>query len=376
MSRKCIPRSLPPLGEVFDGFVGFSESDIKQHLLLQELRKAANELRTPESQPFYSMREIAEFFAVPLRTVAIVYENLEREGLINRIRSSQTVLLGNVEFTQKLVRGVVGIPIWLHSLVISPHARIFFIDLEERLRKSGFIADFIFFRTREDYQPDFTERLLRHNLNYLIWHTPHLLASHVLLSMQDHGIRQITIQQMEAQVSQAKPNYLLNWEPAYQKLARTWKESGIKNVLIRKPEYLPSQRALAGFGKILNAHGMEITLTEAITSTLLEELKNKRNTAFAFLDQEQADIMCSEDPVAIEQIMKIARVAFCRGPIRLPYFHKRPSQVDIVSVSASVMADRIVSDLCQQSGRQVDTPYIFEAIYQSGVALNSNWEKL
>src|SRR5207253_9811752 len=116
-------RSLPPLVAVFNSFAGFSKSDNKQRILLHELRKAAKRLRKRKSQPFYSMREIAYHFKAPLRTVAIAYQTLESEGLFNRIRSSQTLLVGSADSTQHLVRGVVGIPIWLHAMVVSPYSR-------------------------------------------------------------------------------------------------------------------------------------------------------------------------------------------------------------------------------------------------------------
>ena len=315
MSRKAIPRSLPPLPKVFSGFAGFSESNNKQRLLLDELRKAARRLRKPKSQPFYSMRDIAAFFKTPLRTVAIAYETLESEGLFNRVRSSQTQLIGSTDSTQHVVRGVVGIPIWLLSIVISPYTRVLHVGLEERLRKKGFVADMIFFRTGEDCEPDFADRLLRHNLNTLIWHTPHPLSSQVLLAVRDHGVRCITMQPVETQGSSIiKPNYLMNWDPAYQALAQSWQRSGIRRVFIPRPLYLPSQRALKNFLTLLEECGMEVQQTDGTAASLLEKVRNQKSSAVAFIDQQGADSMCNKDPGIIEQILKISRVAFCRGP--------------------------------------------------------------
>ncbi|MGB8353418.1 MAG: hypothetical protein WCD79_05995 [Chthoniobacteraceae bacterium] len=376
MSRKAIPRSLPPLTKVFSNFVGFSEDNNKQRLLLDELRKAARRLKKPKSQPFYSMREVAGFFQTPLRTVAIAYETLEKEGLFNRVRSSQTQLIGSTDSTQNIVRGVVGIPIWLLSIVISPYTRVLHTGLEERLRKKGFVADLIFFRTGEDYEPDFADRLLRHNLNTLIWHTPHPLSSQVLLAVRDHGVRCIIMQPMEAQGSNIQPNYLMNWDPAYQALARSWQQSGIRRVFIPKPIYLPAQRALKNFVKLLDDSGMEVQQTEANAATLLEKTRNNKSSVVAFLDQQGADVLCNENPSTIEHILKIARVAFCRGPIRLPYFENRPVEVDIVGFSPLEIAGRIVDDLCDPSVHPNQAPRTFNAAYHPQQASNSITDSL
>lgn len=371
MSRKAIPRTLPPLAKVFSGFAGFSDDNNKQRLLLDELRKAARRLRKQKSQPFYSMRDIAAFFKAPLRTVAIAYEALESEGLFNRVRSSQTQLIGSTDSTQHVVRGVVGIPIWLLSIVISPYTRVLHIGLEERLRKKGFVADMIFFRTGEDCEPDFADRLLRHNLNTLIWHTPHPLSSQVLLAVRDHGVRCITMQPVETQGSSIKPNYLMNWDPAYLALAQSWQRSGIRRVYIPKPTYLPSQCALKNFVKLLDDGGMEVQQTEGNASALFEKVRNQKSAVVAFIDQQGADAFCNEDPWTIAQILKVSRVAFCRGPIRLPYFENRPAEVDIVGFSPLEIADRIVTDLCDPSVHPNHDPYTFDAAYHPQQASNS-----
>lgn len=377
MSRKSIRRSLPPLEAVFPNFKGFTKESNKQRDLLLELRKAARKLKRRKSQPFYSMREIAVFFDAPLRTVAIAYETLESEGLLNRIRSSQTLLVGSDDSTEHLVRGVVGFPVWLFSMVVSPYTRVFHNELEERLRKEGFVADFIFFRTGDDCEPDFAERLLRHNLNFLIWHTPHPLASHVLLAMRDHGVRCITMIPTETPASQFQPNYLMNWLPAYQTMATAWRESGIKHVIIPRPEYFPSQRALKNFIRILNAEGMATELVEArAASLLLDKVRGRTETVVAFLDQQGADKLCNEDPAVIEQILQISRVAFCRGPIRLPYFENRPARADVVGFSPAEMASRIVNDLCQHSNARQDGPHTFLATYHPQESLNATKERL
>ena len=360
--RKPISRPLPPLGDLF-GKPMLTEECNKQQVVLEQLRKAAKRLRKRKSQPFYSMREIAAFFQASLRTVALAYEDLEQEGLLDRLRGSKTMLIGTADMTQNLIRGVVGIPMWLHSIVMSPFTRVMWMELDERLRKNGFVADFIFFRTGEDCLPDFGERLLNHNLNFVIWHTPHPLAYHVRLFMQDHGIRQIIIQMKESPASKFPPAYLMDWQPAYQAMATSWQNAGIRHVIIPRPLYLPSQQALKNFRRFLGGFGMETEVVEGDAQALLANVRDNKITAVAFFDQQGANPLCNENPAVIEEISKVARLAFCRGLIRLPYFEDRPMRVDIVGFSPIEMAERIAGDLCKRSKAEADKPHTFEAAY-------------
>jgi hypothetical protein len=97
------------------------------------LRSAAKKLKSASSQSFYSMREVAVFFHAPLGTISLVYKALEREGILNRIRSSRTMLVGKKVFPREAVRGVVGIPIWLHSIVLMVYTRTLAMEIEEHL---------------------------------------------------------------------------------------------------------------------------------------------------------------------------------------------------------------------------------------------------
>jgi len=369
VSRKRIPRSLPPLPEVFGDFSGFLESSNKQSLLLLELRKAARRLRKRKSQPFYSMREVAEFFKAPLRTVAIAYESLEDEGIVNRVRSSQTLLIGSADSTQSVVRGVVGIPIWLLSIVVSPFSRTFHLELEERLRKKGYVADFIFFRTGEDCQPDFAERLLRHGLNYLIWHTPHPLGSQVQLCMKDHAIRQIIIQPTESPRSQMQPNYLLNWQPAYHEMASTWSDAGISRVLIPKPVYMPSKQALTNFCQLLKSHDIETQLVEADARGLLDTIGTRPSTAVAFMDQQEPIPCATRTPPSSSRSSPSRASHSAAAPSTCPISNAVPRTRTSWEYSAAEMVDRIVNDIGNTSGRNSDTPHCFRGRVPPATAL-------
>jgi hypothetical protein len=299
--------------------------------------------------------------------------------LLTRIRGSQTLLVGKVISPRSPVRAIVGIPIWLHALVVSPYSRALHIEMEEKLRESGFVADFIFFRGDEIQEPSFVTRLLHHNLDQVVWHTPHPLATNVLLSLKDHGIRQVTIQSTESRTSIPIPTYLMDWQPAYRELAKRWFDEGIRKVIVPDPVYLPSKRALKAFLSTLTKSGLEYVVVDGDPKLLQHAAlsdKKQESTAIAFMDQQGADAICNEEPVILEELSRTCRIAFCRGPIRLPYFNHRPVPVDIVRFSPVEIADRIVHDLIQGTTITEGVIHVFQASYQAQIALNTQNEAL
>jgi hypothetical protein len=233
--------------------------------------------------------------------------------------------------------------------------------MEEKLRESGFVADFIFFRGDEVHEPGFVNRLLHHNLDQVIWHTP------------------LTVQSTESRTSIPVPTYLMDWQPAYREMAKHWKDEGIRKVIVPDPVYLPSKRALKAFINTLVRSGLDYEVVEGSAARLQHEVLSSRNRealAIAFMDQQGADTICNEEPVTLEQISNTSRIAFCRGPIRLPYFNHRPLKVDIIRFSAVEIADRIVQDLIHGTTAADGIIHIFEAGYQSQIPLSTLNEAL
>lgn len=378
MARKQVERTLPALSEAFASFCEFPPGISHQSALLKELRSAARQFRTKDSRPFYAMREVARFFHVPLRTVAIAYEQLELEGLLNRIRGSRTMLVGKTRSPRKPVRGIVGIPLWLHAFVVSPYSRYLHWELEERLRQCGFVADIVFFRGDEVAQAHFTERLLEHNLDYIIWHTPHPRAQQTLLSLKDSGVHQIIVQPADNPTSMPLPTYFQDWRSGYQQMGAHWASSGIRIVLTPKPVYLPSLRALKSFTATLEAAGLEVQLVEPSAEALLRAAQDlpQQDCGVAFLDQLGADTICNENPVEIEKLLEFCRVAFCRGPIHTPYFRHRDAKVDLVRFSPEEAANRIVNDLRDNKIPHPGETPTFHAIYESNLSIMDTYDIL
>ena len=378
MARKPILRDLPPSTQLTGDFGGFDEKLSRQSVLTTHLRKVARRLQKTKPRPFYSMREIVEQFKVPLRTVALAYEALEHEGILNRRRSSQTLLVGKKIFPRKAVRAVVGIPVWLHAMVVAPYSRILNIELEDRLRHYGFVADLIFFRGDEVANPDFARRLIEHNLDYVLWHTPHPHAVDILKTLQDHGVRQVLIQPIDSQLRIALPTYLQDWQVAYRAMAEAWYATGIRHVIIPEPVYLPSKRAKSIITNTFASYGIISHSVEGNAAVLLAEATSHRKDecAVAFIDQEGADAICNEEPVLIEKLIGVCRVGFCRGPIRMPYFHHRDARIDLVRFSASDIATRVAADLSETLSTTQHVLHTFEARYIPQVSFRASAELL
>ena len=74
--------------------------------LLEVLRSLAVKNQREQPRVFYSLREVARRFKVPVSTVAKVYHDMEQEGLLSRMRSSKTILNGLRHSRRMSVRGV------------------------------------------------------------------------------------------------------------------------------------------------------------------------------------------------------------------------------------------------------------------------------
>lgn len=369
VARKQVPKTLPSLNQVLRSFDGFPPHQSQQQIVTNELRKLAKRYRTEHPRPFYTMREAASFFGLPVSTVGKAYEQLELEGLVNRIRGSRTLLSAKAGSISKLVRGVIGLPVPLHGMVVSPYARALYIGLEERLRAFGYVADLIFYRREEQTRPGFAERLLMHKLDIVIWHNFLPKATENILRLADSGVRQILLRSADAPNSLNLPTYFLDWRKAFEELSACWGKIGIKQVYVPDPASILSKRSLEAFRSHMHQHGIEVVVVEGTAHALHARIKNTRDGlgGVAFLDQAGAEEICVYQPSIIEELLKETRVAFCRGPLRLPYFAIRGMVADFICLSAHEVAERLANDIRQNIPFNSHTPHTFHAEFCPGM---------
>lgn len=375
MARKRIATDLPPITEAFAGFKGFVPDQSRQQVITSQLRECAQRLQRKEPRSFYPMREVAAFFEAPLRTIAISYEALDIEGILSRIRGSQTVITGLRPTARQPVNAIVGLPISLHAMIASPFECQLQMELEERLRMRGYVASSIFYRLNEDFEPAFAERLIRHNLDILIWHSPHSLASHVLLSLRERGIRLILLQPSESPLRIPARTHLLVWQNAYREMAADWATQGIRRAFFVEPIHLLARRALRQMPAILKEHGISMEIIEASHQALTTHLQRttaaNKKTVLGFMDYATADTLCNGYPELIGKLAEHNRIAFCRGAVRVPRLFTHRICVDVVDLAPAELAEGIITDLCDVSNKQEGMRGSFEAKYQPQVLVGS-----
>src|SRR5690348_2790625 len=86
-------RISPDLGRLPRGPV-FKDPADKIESLRQLLKSLAIKNQREQPRIFYSLREVAMRFRVPVSTVARIYREMEQEGILSRVRGSKTVLNG------------------------------------------------------------------------------------------------------------------------------------------------------------------------------------------------------------------------------------------------------------------------------------------
>lgn len=258
MARKNIFRTLPPLDKALKPFRGFPDEKSRRQVITAELRVLAKNLRRAKPTPFYSMREIAGFFNSPISTVSAAFQTLEREGLLSRLRGSQTVLLGKKTVPQDPVRGVVGLPVWFDSIMALPYTRAFTMMIEGNLRKAGFVADIIFHHTKtEESNPEFAQRLLSHRLDAVIWHSPYSGVMQNILSLRERGVRILLTGRSDSLGNLPVIFYPQEFHDAYQELARNWKKADIRKIWLWSPlSHLHGRAEAEIFISIMKEHGI------------------------------------------------------------------------------------------------------------------------
>ncbi len=376
MARMRMTTDLPPLPEAFPSFRGFAPGESRQQTITQLIRECARSLQRREARPFYPMRQIAAFFDAPLRTVAISYETLDSEGLLARIRGSKTVLAGKRITARKPVNAVVGLPISLQAMIASPFECRLQMELEERLRARGHVADSIFFRPNEDYEPAFAERLVRHDLDFVVWHSPHPLAAHVLLSLRERGVRLVLLQPAESPLRVSARSHVLSWQNAYREMAAAWAADGVRRAVFAEPEHLLARRALRQLAPLLAEHAIKTHTVEADPSALSPLLTpasgpKDGKSVLGFMDFASADALCNGYPDFIDEISRHARVAFCRGAVRVPRLVTRRTRVDVVDLDAAALAEGVVEDLRDEQNQQEGVRATFHAEFLPQVVMGA-----
>ncbi len=361
MHRIRHPQKLPGLKALLPDYRGLPREHTQIFALLEAIRKLAGSLQTNEAQPFYSTREIAAFFGVSQPTVVRVYRELEAEGLLARRRSALTMLAPRERRPRTPVRGVVGLPIWSYGHSHYSDWRVFFMRIEEHLRRHAFVADFIFFQRDDPRLPDEVGRYLDHELDALVWLFPLSTYNGLLLQLADQGVAVSVV--VDQRVRFAFPTYAISWETATQRALIKWKQDGIRRIAIssQSPSFGPIESATKRLG-------LELVPPESADPlTALRKWERLDDLGVILPDAMWGSTFARNHPQVLLDLLRQRRV--------LLFYHLEIErallagvQVDYAVQNWDRIAAHIADEIASGTLRRQKSPALFQAEYHGRVA--------
>jgi len=374
MARKKISHSLPAL----PGKRELQNVAHKTERLTELLRTAA--LRSQRDQPraFYSFRDVADRFRVPLSTVSRAYKQLEQEGLLSLVRGSKTVLQG-LHFDRQLsVRAFVGLPASLSLFVTIQDYRSFFIKIRRELRLRGFATAMAFFEKEEAKSAALTKRLKAYEVDTVLWFQPPKEARETALRLADLGIRLLGVAHDQFPVIPCR--YELRREKAIRELLMDWKArsaaSEVTLALWKDHRSTALEEIVTGLLAELGIKSSAVTFHGQRNETFLRALQKSRSAGIMFTSPGLASRFCFRRPGAVAELLRHKWVAFLNGPVSMPFAKVPDARVDLIAVDWQLIAEKIVTDLISQDAFIRSGSTIFEADVKLRVPLSDFAENI
>src|SRR5437764_8155445 len=314
MPRKKIVRRMPPLPKG----PALRAKDHKAERLLEILRGISVANQQDRSQSFYTMRDVASRFQVPISTVARVYGQLEDEGILTSIRGSKTILQGLNTTRHLSVRGVVGMPASLSRFVTVQDYRMFFIRTRRELRLRDFATAMIFFDRSEESSDRLVQRIKKYKVDTVLWYLPGIAAKATALRLNDTGIRVLGVG--DGSLAGIDCCYEVRREAAIRAILHDWQSNnGIENVTIvrgtRSTAYsAPSEEQLEALLERENLPCEVATLGNQSVERFLESLAGDKERGIIFLSS-AASMFSFRSPENLRSLLSSSRVAFAGGPV-------------------------------------------------------------
>lgn len=367
MARKRVVRSLTKLPE--RSAVGDAEH--KTARLLEILRNVAASNQQQESQPFYSLREVATRFGVPLSMVSRTYRQLETEGILSRIRGSKTTLQGLRNDRRIMVRGFVALPASESAFITLYEYRTFFKRMKRELRLRGFAAAQVFFTPAELKGSAFADRLSTYQIDTVLWFLPPKGTRETVQRLSDLGIRVLGIS--EGQESVIRCRYEIHRETAIRDLLSEWKSRhSVNTITLAESRQFRHPSNDATLQRVCDDLGVSVQIVHLLNQTaevFIHELRRSKSDAIVFPSSELASFLCFRNPEAVVDLLKIRRIGFVDGSVTIPFSKTAHVHVDLVSVNWQLVSESIVNDLVTQRAFQQSDCTIFDAQSYSDVSL-------
>jgi len=330
-------------------------------------------MKNQREQPrvFYSLREVAKRFRVPVSTVAKIYHDLEEEGLLSRVRSSKTILNGLRHNRNLSIRGFVGLPVLTSHFITMPEYRAFFICIRRELWLRGFAATMFFFQPDEAADRRLSDELKSFGIDTVIWLQPGRIAVETFLRLADMGIRVIGISQVGTPAMPAR--YFVWRERAITTLVRDWKDrrSPHRITVVGSTDY-PSPVTEEVLRVVLQSVGLEPvirTLADEDSAGFLRDLRRIKTDGIIFPSAGLTSMFAFRSADQMTDLIRAQRVAFIDGPIDIPFAKLPDVPIDLVTVNWQAVAEAITSDLITREAFERNRYTTFEADAQLRVSL-------
>lgn len=351
----------------------------KSHGGLQEILRSLA-LKNQREQPivFYSLREVAKRFRVPISNVARIYHDMEQEGLLSRVRGSKTVLNGLRNNRRLSVRAFIGLPTLISNFITIQDYRTFFICLRRELWSRGFAAAMVFFRPDEAADARLSEQLKSYGIDTVIWLQPGRTAKETFLRLSDMGIRFIGITQIG---TPSIPSRYYVWrEHAIEVLLRDWRDrNSIRKITVVDSSEYRSAVTEEIVRVILHNLEMETsirTLHDEDPSVFLGDLCRCKTDGIVFSCAGLTSMFAFRSADKFIELLRTQRVALADGPIDMPFTKVPDVAVDLVSMNWRALAEVIVNDLISREAFDRNRYTTFEAEAQFRVPLTRICDEL
>lgn len=358
MPRKRIPRSLPPLPKTRC----LDDALHKTDRLIEILRKVAVNSRSTQPRVFYSVRNIAHHFRVTLSTAARAYHQLEREGLLTRVRGSKTLLQGRRFNRRTGVRAFVGLPASLSDFVTLQPYRMFFISIRRELRLRGFATAMVFTDKEETASGMLCDRLKSYEIDTVLWFQPARHSRETMARLADLGIRLIGVAHEHSPPIACR--YEISRDRAIRTVLADWKQSqAIGEITVvrwkgRRPTAV--EEALENAIEDLAIEPSNVVFDDQRSESFLRTLETTKAQAVIFSSGRLTSKFCFQAPESVADLIQTRRVAFLNGPVSMPFAKVPDVRVDLTVVDWQLVAQQIVDDLVTQDAFH-DGPTVFEA---------------
>jgi len=337
------------------------------------LRSIAQSAQSEQPQPFYSLRDVALQYRLPISAVARVYQRLEVEGLLNRIRGSRTILRGSRPIRQLIVRHIVGMPAALSCFITLQDYRSFFIQTRRQFRRRGLITTIAFYERDDQDLPD---RLQEARADVVVWYLPDTAARLAAPSLQDSGVRIIGIS--DGGLPSLPCHYEIRRENAVRSILRAWVAAGIKRVRVTRPE-IHSSADEERLVTLLSETSFDWAFVESNRDSeerTLNLLASEGKQGGVIFLARAASLFLMRAPVAFTSLVQKSRVALLDGPVSMPFTQRIAGAVDLIVVDWASVAQRLADDILNHEAFLEGKPVLFEAKSELSVALEQFAQKI